>query len=68
MVSTKVNSKNPKRVFPIQNKVYDWLNKTCNKITNDDFNTYEETGRNSLDKCGYREAYNTYLDDFENCR
>jgi len=51
---------------PIQNK---WLNKVCSVIKQNDFDTCRSSysdGNYDI-RNGYRQSYNTYLDQFENC-
>lgn len=46
-----------------------WLDKVCPVIKQNDFdtcrNSYDDGQYDTLN--GYRQAYNTYLDQFENC-
>ena len=72
IIDTKVNTNNFNTynnqhiLSPIQQE---WLNKVCVYISQNDF----DTCRNSYDDgqydiCnGYRQEYNTYLWEFENC-
>ena len=63
-VKVNVNSGKP-TLSPIDK----WLNQVCPVIKQNDFdtcrNSYDDGQYDTLN--GYRQAYNTYLDQFENC-
>ena len=70
MENSKVNTQNEKVVNKSTLPPIDrWLDMICPVIKQNDFDTCKGNYRDGrYDTCnGYRQAYNTYLYDFENC-
>ena len=56
-------------LIPMKTSFSEWLNKESSIISQNDFDTCRSSyDDGNYDTCnGYRQAYNTYLDQFENC-
>jgi len=56
-------------LIPMETSFSEWLNKESFIISQNDFNTCgNDYSDKNYDTCnGYRQTYNTYLDQFENC-